>query len=164
MQKNWSLKNASFHYPKKKINRSKVRWDKPHCNWVNLNFDGANRGNPRQAGYGVVIRDEVGNIVSGTYGHIGQATKNEAELRSLEVSLLLCKHKGLSNVQLEGDSQIIINGVINSRFTNWKLAKWLPRIHTLLQSIGPYEISHIFKEGNQLADLFANLGVMSNVA
>ncbi|GLJ37446.1 hypothetical protein SUGI_0760820 [Cryptomeria japonica] len=164
MEKNLSLKNASFHYPRKQIDRSKVRWAKPHCNWVKLNFDGANRGNHGQAGYGAVIRDEVGNIVSGTYGHIGRATNNEAKLRALEAGLLLCKQKGLSNVQVEGDSQIIINGVINSRFTNWKMAKWLPHIHTLLQSIRPYEISHIFREGNRLADLFANLGVMSNVA
>ncbi|GLJ26682.1 hypothetical protein SUGI_0519410 [Cryptomeria japonica] len=121
MEKNWFLKNASFHYPKKKIDRS-------------------------------------------TYGHIGRGTNNETKFRALEASMLLGKQKGLSYVRVEVDSQIIINGVINSRFTNWKLAKWLPRIHTLLQSIRPYEISHMFREGNQLADLFANLGVMLNVA
>ncbi|XP_057839045.2 uncharacterized protein LOC131049060 [Cryptomeria japonica] len=110
MERNWSLKNVIFHYPKKKIDRENVRWTKPHSNLG-------------QAEYGAVIRNEDGNILSGTYEHIGCASNNEEELRALEAGLLLCKQKGLTNVQIEGDSQIIINGVINSRFTNWKLAR-----------------------------------------
>ncbi|XP_059070391.1 uncharacterized protein LOC131860054 [Cryptomeria japonica] len=161
MEKIWSFKNVICHYPNKKIDRKQARWTKPHYNWVKLNFDGACRGNPGQAGYGAVIRDEVGNIVASTYGQIGHTTNNDAKIRALMAGLLLCKNKGLTNVQIEGDSQIIINGIINSRFTNWQLARWLPRIHNLLHSIKPYEISHIYREGNRLADL-ANLGVMSD--
>lgn len=164
MERNWSFNNTIFHYPKKKINRKEVNWAKPHSNWVKLNFDGACKGNPGQADYGAVIWDKDGRILSGTYRHIGCVTNNKEELRALEVGLLLCKQKGLSNVQIEGDSQIIINGVINSRFLNWKLTKWIPCIHTLLQGIRPYEISHIHWEGNRLADLFANLGVNLDLA
>ncbi|XP_059068576.1 uncharacterized protein LOC131859070 [Cryptomeria japonica] len=100
----------------------------------------------------------------GTYGNIGCATNNEAEIRALEAGLLLCKQKGLSNVQIEGDSQIIINGVTATRLLNWKLAKWLPRIQSLLQAINPYERSHIHREGNRVADLLANLRVNSDSA
>ncbi|XP_057860117.2 uncharacterized protein LOC131068854 [Cryptomeria japonica] len=160
MERNWSFKNALFHHPKKRINRKEVRWEKPHSNWVKLNFDGACRGNPRQACFGVVIRNEEGNLVSGTYGHIGYATNNEAEIRALEAGLVLCKERGLTNVQIEGDSQIIINGVTTDRLFNWKLAKWIPRIWFLLQAIKPYEISHIHREGNRVA----NLGVNSHAA
>ncbi|XP_059070603.1 uncharacterized protein LOC131860240 [Cryptomeria japonica] len=65
---------------------------------------------------------------------------------------------------IEGDSQIIINGVTTGRLINWKLAKWLPHIRSLLQAIKPYEISHIHREGNRVADLLANLGVNSYAA
>ncbi|GLJ21646.1 hypothetical protein SUGI_0403140 [Cryptomeria japonica] len=164
MERNWSFKNALFHYPKRRINRKEVRWEKPHNNWVKLNFDGAYRGNPGQAGFGAVIQNEDGNVVFGTYGNIGCAINNEVEIRALEAGLLLCKEKGLSNVQIEGDSHIIINKVTIGRLLNWKLAKWLPHIRSLLQAIKPYEISHIHKEGNRVADLLANLGVNSHVA
>ncbi|XP_059076997.1 uncharacterized protein LOC131876189 [Cryptomeria japonica] len=76
------------------------------------------KGNPGQAGFGVVIQNKDGNVVSGTYGSIGRATNNEAEIRALEAGLLLCKEKGLTNVQIEGDSQIIVNGVTNGKFLN----------------------------------------------
>lgn len=118
MERNWSFKNALFHYPKKRINRKEVRWEKPNYNWVKLNFDGACRGNPGQAGFGAVIQNKDGNVVLGTYGSIGHATNNEAKIRALEAGLLLCKEKGLTNVQIEGDSQIIVNGVINGKFLN----------------------------------------------
>ncbi|XP_059078016.1 uncharacterized protein LOC131876594 [Cryptomeria japonica] len=163
MERNWSLKNALFHYPKNRINRKEVRWEKPQNNWVKLNFDGACRGNPGQAGFGAVIRNKEGNVVSGTYGYIGHATNNEAKIRALEVGLLLCKEIGLTNIQVEGDSQIIINGVTNDKLLNWKLSKWLLHIHSLLQAIKPYEITHILREGNKVADLLANLGVNSQV-
>ncbi|XP_059066973.1 uncharacterized protein LOC131858066 [Cryptomeria japonica] len=161
MERNSSFKNALFHHPKKRINRKEVKWEKLHRNWVKLNFDGACRGNPGKASFGAVIQNEEGNMVSGTYGHIDCATNNEVEIRALEARLVLYKEKGLTNVQTEGDSQIIINGVTTGRLLNWKLAKWLPRIQLLLQAIEPYEISNIHREGNRVADLLANLGVNS---
>lgn len=93
MERNWSYKNALFHYPKKRINEKEVRWEKPHNNWVKLNFDGACRGNPGQAGFGVVIRNKDGNVVFGTYGYIGHAINNEAEIRAIEFGLLLCNRR-----------------------------------------------------------------------
>ncbi|XP_057845071.1 uncharacterized protein LOC131054551 [Cryptomeria japonica] len=56
------------------------------------------RGNPGQAGFGAVIRNEDGNVVFGTYGNIGCATNNKAEIRALEAGILLYKEKGLSSV------------------------------------------------------------------
>ncbi|GLJ46384.1 hypothetical protein SUGI_0977580 [Cryptomeria japonica] len=103
-------------------------------------------------------------MVSGTYGNIGCATNNEEEIRALVAGLVLCKEKGLTNVQIEGDSQIIINGVTTGRLLNWKLAKWLPCIRSLLQVIKPYEISNIHREGNRVAEFLANLGVNSHAA
>ncbi|XP_059067148.1 uncharacterized protein LOC131858134 [Cryptomeria japonica] len=103
-------------------------------------------------------------MVSRMYGHIGCATNNEAKIRALEAGLLLCKEKGLTNVQIEGDSQIIINGVTSNRLLNWKLAKWLPRIQFLLQAINPYEISNIHREGNRVANLLENVEVNSYAA
>lgn len=57
-------------------------------------------------------------MVSGMYGHIGCAMNNDVEIRALEVGLVLCKEKGLTNVQIEGDSHIIINGVTIGRLLN----------------------------------------------
>ncbi|XP_059068297.1 uncharacterized protein LOC131858848 [Cryptomeria japonica] len=82
---------------------SKVRRNKNKITPI-IDDGGTLRSNPGQAGYGAIIWNEDRNIMFGTYGNIGCATNNEVEIRSLEAGLLLCKQKGLSNVQIEGDS------------------------------------------------------------
>ncbi|GLJ17808.1 hypothetical protein SUGI_0311430 [Cryptomeria japonica] len=77
----------------------------------------------------------------------------------MEAGLELCVDKGLSKVIIEGDSQIVLNGVSNRKFLNWKLIRWLPRINHLLESIGNYSLVHTLREGNKVVDFLANLGV-----
>lgn len=77
----------------------------------------------------------------------------------MEVGLELCADKGLSKVIIEGDSQIVINGVIKWKFINWKLYRWLPRINCMLEKIGEYGLVHTLREGNKVADFLANMGV-----
>ncbi|GLJ12071.1 hypothetical protein SUGI_0183340 [Cryptomeria japonica] len=110
-------------------------------------------------GYGVVIKNCASKLEHGVYGGLGMATNNEAEIRALEVGLNLCVQNGYSKVLIEGDSQVIINGIIKSKFQCRKLDKWLPCINHMLELIGTFEIMHVFREGNRMADYLANLGV-----
>ncbi|GLJ06950.1 hypothetical protein SUGI_0053630 [Cryptomeria japonica] len=106
-----------------------------------------------------IIRDEQGKILQGLFGGTVVATNNKAEIRALEARLCLWVRQGISRVMIEGDSQIIINGISRPSFHNWKLNKWVPMIKEHLRKIGSYEIGHVYREGNQVVDYLANLRV-----
>lgn len=160
MEKRWAFKELTkVRIADKAKDRKKVRWIAPKKDWTKLNFDGASRGNPGKVGYGEVIRDKNGSFLQAIYEKIEDTTNNEAEIRALEAGLEMCVEKGLTKVTIEGDSQIIINGVTKRKFQSWKLNKWLPRISVLMDKIGDFEFRHSYREGNKVADILANMGV-----
>ena len=55
----------------------------PPAGSFKLNIDGAAKGNPGPAGYGGVIRNSKGSILSLFWGSIGSNTNNMAELEGL---------------------------------------------------------------------------------
>ncbi|GLJ54044.1 hypothetical protein SUGI_1156720 [Cryptomeria japonica] len=134
----------------------------PPKDWVKLNFDGASKGNPRDAGFGAIIRNNASKIVHGVYGGLGMATNNEAKIRALEAGLNLCIQNGISKVLIEGDSQVIINGIIKLNFQCWKLSKCLLRINHLLELIDTFEIKNVYREGDHMDDYLVKLGVVCN--
>ncbi|XP_059076300.1 uncharacterized protein LOC131875700 [Cryptomeria japonica] len=99
------------------------------------------------------------NRVKSFMGCLVASTNNEAEIRALEVGLRLYVRQGISRIMIEGDSQIIIKGISRPSFHNWKLNTWVPMIKEHLRRIWSYEIGHVYREGNQVADYLANLGV-----
>lgn len=48
-----------------------------------IHVDGSSRGNPGDAGFGVVLRRLDGTWICGVSGYIGQATNLEAELHAI---------------------------------------------------------------------------------
>ncbi|GLJ42714.1 hypothetical protein SUGI_0885530 [Cryptomeria japonica] len=152
MEKIWLLKPPIIIYNNNRAKRRDIKWMAPPLDWMKLNFDGASKGNPGDVGFGAIIRNNSSKIIHGVYGRLGKATNNEAKIRALEAGLNLCVQNGISKVLIEGDSQIIINGITNSKFQCWNLRKWLPRITHLLDLTGTFEFMHVYREGNHLAD------------
>ncbi|GLJ20936.1 hypothetical protein SUGI_0382170 [Cryptomeria japonica] len=127
-----------------------------------LNFDGASRVNPSLSGFGAVVRDEDGSFVGAICGLSGIVSNNVAEITALEEGLNWVTTNNHLKVVIEGDSQIILNGVTKKRFTNWRLNERIPRIDQLLQKLEDYQVKHIYREGNRVADLLANQGVIES--
>jgi ribonuclease HI len=48
-----------------------------------LHIDGASRGNPGEAGFGVHVTAPDGGEVASLYGYLGEATNNVAEYQAL---------------------------------------------------------------------------------
>ncbi|XP_059068266.1 uncharacterized protein LOC131858830 [Cryptomeria japonica] len=160
IEKVWFLKQNDDHSLKdERRKRKDVVWQGPPPGWLKLNFDGASKGNPGRGGLGAIVRDEFGNILKAFSGSGGFVTNNVAEISALEVGLKWCATKSMDKLVIEGDSQIILNGISLSKFQNWRLNNWLSRIKMLLDSLGDYHIQHMFREGNKATDALANLGI-----
>lgn len=74
-----------------------------------MNFYGAYKGNIGAAGFGGIFRDSVGTPLGIFFGSIGWDSNNSIELEGLLQGLLLAQEHNFFPLEVEGDSQILIN-------------------------------------------------------
>ena len=72
------------------------------------NIDGAARGNPGPASYGVVVRDPSGLVVARLKKYIGQCTNNVAEYYGLIAALDYAQSHGIRALRIESDSELLV--------------------------------------------------------
>ena len=123
-----------------------------------LYFDGASRSNPGPASYGGVIYENGVELY--TYKkYIGTTTNNVAEYKALLNGLLLAKEKGITRLEVYGDSKLVIEQVTG----NWKVkSRLLIPIHREICAVlinNPFEqitFQHVYRKNNKRADELAN--------
>lgn len=86
-----------------------TKWEKPLRGWVKVNFDGGLDKINKTSGLGIVIRNADGSFRAARAVHIGNLM-NPMVLEGMAAreSLVFAKELGLQKVQLEGDSQRVI--------------------------------------------------------
>ena len=89
--------------------RIQVRWLPPPINWLKLNSDGSSMGNPRLAGGGGLIRNEIGEWVRGYARAIGCATSVAAKLWALRDGIGLCISLKIPALVIELDAKLVID-------------------------------------------------------
>jgi len=83
---------------------------------------------------------------------LGSSTNNFAELMSLKL-LLFTKEKNVTSLQVFGDSQVVVKWVQNQQqCQNILLLHILEEVQRLVVSFDVFEIHHVFKERNMIAD------------
>ncbi len=116
--------------------------------------DGASRGNPGNAGAGFIIYNENGDIVKKGKKFLGKKTNNEAEYYALIIALKNIPEN--ASVSIFSDSELMVkqlNGEYKVR--NEKLKPLYNEVIKLLEN-KEYNINHIKREKNKLADNLAN--------
>ena len=78
-------------------------------------FDGASRGNPGPAGWGIAIFDERGQCVHKGSGFGGAMTNNEAEYTACYAAIIAAAAMGAGCLRVEGDSQLVIRWAARTR-------------------------------------------------
>jgi len=76
-----------------------------------VNVDGGARGNPGPAAIGVVVRDAEGDVIEKLGEKIGEATNNVAEYRALLKGIELAAAHGATELELIGDSELVVRQV-----------------------------------------------------
>ena len=152
--------------PSPPLDPSPSSWSPSSFPFIKLNFDGASKGNPGAAGFGVVFRDHQGQILLISAGYLGHSTNNAAELWGMIRGLQLAREHGFLNLIVEGDSLIIINilqrilnGANQDKVTpSWRLSHGIQLLSTLLTPSQAIIPSHVRRQENQVADELANIG------
>ncbi|XP_075499938.1 uncharacterized protein LOC142538510 [Primulina tabacum] len=130
-----------------------VRWLKPPSDCFKLNVDGSSRGNPGDSTVGGVVRDHSGRVLLSFSEFIGAGSTSRAELWAVWRILLICSDLSLFPLWIEVDSQISVQ-ILRSRQCRWGLDHIVSRILVLLRG-RMVHISHIYREGNSVADALA---------
>ena len=125
-----------------------------------LYFDGASRGNPGPAGAGGVIYDAQQKIVDTYAINLGVTTNNVAEYGGLLAGLNRCHKLNIKELQVYGDSKLVINQV-NGK---WKVRnEKLKSIYEQVKKVQPFfttiSFEHVYRKDNKEADKMANAGV-----
>lgn len=95
---------------------------------IRAHFDGASRGNPGEAGAGMVIYDGERAIWRRALP-LGMKTNNEAEYMALSLLVDELERRGLKNAEIRGDSKLVISQVTGQ----WKIKE--PRLKALADPI-----------------------------
>ena len=122
-------------------------------------IDGASKGNPGEASYGVVIKEKDRVIMLA--GYLGKMTNNEAEYQGLLAALTWAVENRMEEVTIFSDSELIVRQIrglyrvkhpdLKPLFTEAKL-----RIAALP---GGFRIEHVPRERNRDSDRLVNMAL-----
>src|SRR6202140_3250084 len=127
------------------------------------NIDGAARGNPGPASYGVVLRKPDGTLLESLGKYIGRTTNNVAEYYALIAALDYAAAHGISRLRVQSDSQLIVNqmkGLYKVRHPD--LRPLHERARKQAAGLDAFAIQYIPREQNREADAAANAALDNN--
>ncbi|KAK6116493.1 hypothetical protein DH2020_049786 [Rehmannia glutinosa] len=125
-----------------------------------LEFDGASKGNPGQAGAGAILRSDDGSFILRLREGLGVATNNVAEYRAFILGLKYAIGKGFTSVRVRGDSKLVcmqIQGLWKVK--NQNISTLFDEAKKLKDRFASFQIIHILRDLNSEADAQANLAV-----
>jgi len=121
------------------------------------NIDGAARGNPGPAAYGIVIRRPDGTTHESLGKYIGRATNNVAEYYALIAALDYAAAGGIKRLRVYSDSQLIVNQIKGLyKVKHPDLRPLHERAKKQAANLETFAIQYVPREQNRDADDLAN--------
>ncbi len=122
-----------------------------------VNVDGGARGNPGPAAIGVVVQGTDGEVLEELGERIGRATNNVAEYRALLLGIERAAGMGASEVELVGDSELIVRQVKGEyKVKDATLRGLHAEVKRALRDFEQWSIRHVRREQNAEADRLVN--------
>jgi probable phosphoglycerate mutase len=120
------------------------------------NIDGASRGNPGPAAYGVRIEHADGTIVDLKQA-LEPCTNNVAEYKGLLAALHWAVDHAVKSLRVRSDSELLVKQMRGEyRVKNPGLQPLYEEARSLARRIGNVTFEHVRRELNQDADRLAN--------
>lgn len=122
-----------------------------------VNVDGGARGNPGPAAVGAVVRSPDGEVLEERGERIGRATNNVAEYRALLLGIERAAELGASELELVGDSELIVRQVKGEyKVKDAALRDLHAQVRRALRTFERWSIRHVRREENAGADRLVN--------
>lgn len=124
---------------------------------LTVNVDGGARGNPGPAAIGAVVRDADGTVLEERGERIGRATNNVAEYKALLLGIELAAAHGATELELVGDSELIVRQVEGKyKVKNAGMKELHAEVKRALAGFEDWSIRHVRREQNADADRLVN--------
>jgi ribonuclease HI/probable phosphoglycerate mutase len=122
--------------------------------------DGASRGNPGEAGAGIVLLDNDNQEIAARSSYLGQCTNNAAEYEALLLGLRTALELGCTQPAIHMDSQLIVRQIQGQyKVKNAGLKPLFDQAKSLLTKFDSWSIEHVPRARNKRADELANRGI-----
>jgi ribonuclease HI len=127
---------------------------------IRIYSDGAARGNPGPAGAGAVLLDRQGHVLAQLGRFLGRQTNNVAEYHGLLLGLRRAQEMGAREIEVRADSQLMIRQLQGEYQVKHAMLKPLhAEAMRLLRTFARYDLQHIPREENKLADEMSNRAI-----
>lgn len=124
-------------------------------------FDGASRGNPGDAGTGSLLVDDFENVVWEKSSYLGKETNNTAEYTALIYLLREAKRRGITDLDVYGDSKLVVSQVSKKWKINYPHLRELAKEVWALAEGMNITYAWVPREENKRADELSNEGIDS---
>lgn len=122
-----------------------------------VNVDGGARGNPGPAAIGAVVQTGEGEVLEERGERIGTATNNVAEYRALLLGIARAAELGASELELIGDSELIVRQVKGEyKVKDATMRELHAEVRRALRPFERWSIRHVRREQNAEADRLVN--------
>lgn len=155
-----AISSFGYHPVVKKKALKLVRWIPPLGGYC-LNVDGASKGNPGVCGGGGCIRDAAGNLVIAFAHFYSMGNSLIAEVRALCDGLRMAADFGLKLESIQSDSALLVESLRSNIPLSWDTIRWWRMVVDLLKAHS-IPVTHVYREGNRLADSLASHACSSN--
>nr|ABN09101.1 Ribonuclease H [Medicago truncatula] len=141
-----------------------IAWHPPTAPGLKINVDGSSFGNPGRAGFGGLIRNDVGGWIHGFSESCGRVSNLLVELYAILNGLQLAWDLGFRIITLEPDYKSALDLILDNDTTYHPHAIVLGRIRTLMSRDWSLLFNHTLREGNECADWLAKYDAQSDVS
>jgi ribonuclease HI len=140
------------------------RWTAPLVGWVKVNSDASVNLKRGWMGFGAVVRDERGEVLAAQCKTVkGCLDATLAEAGAMLMAIKLCQQMGFLIVHVEGDTQVVVNGIL-SPGVDWSgKGLMLGDIAETLKGFYQWRISYISRDGNQAAHGLSKLATTKEI-
>ncbi|XP_075649675.1 uncharacterized protein LOC142620145 [Castanea sativa] len=140
--------------PKQKL--LPARWKPPAAGELKANFDGAVFVDTGEAGIGVVIRNEIGEVMAALSEKIALLPSVEIlELLAARRAAVFAVELGFQNVIFEGDAEGVIKVLSQRDAAQSSVGRLVKDFRSIASSLGTFSLSHIRRQGNNVAHALA---------
>nr|POF14822.1 hypothetical protein CFP56_62328 [Quercus suber] len=133
-----------------------VTWTPPPSSPFKINVDGALSKLNSLVGIGVVIRDDMGQVVAVLCKRIHAPLGSlEVKAKAFEAGLQLVRDTGLQDIVLERDSLVIVRALCGLSYPTSSAASLILGMQLFSFEFHMVNVSHVRRQGNKPAHILA---------